>query len=160
MGLPQADGGFDLRGRHRATGAADLSPTFEEHEGWNALDLESARDLGDVIGIELGDDERSGTLVRELLELGAHDPAGAAPGGPKVDEHRHRRLRHDLVEFLGRRNRVGQLRSDGALAVATFALLSNPRKRKAILRATRGTAEDHGVAPSLDRRSSTPERKA
>ena len=70
----------------------------EDHQRRNRLDTERTGKILLGLGVDLPEDD-VGVLLRHLLEDRGEHPAGAAPRGPKVDQH-------DVVAGDGRFERV------------------------------------------------------
>src|SRR5688500_20231174 len=68
-----------------------LAGVEDEHRG-HAADAVLRADGRGLVDVELADLDLALELVGELLHDGSERTAGAAPGGPEVDEHRHRGL--------------------------------------------------------------------
>src|SRR5687767_4771380 len=79
------EGGDEHLLGHRADDLVDLAAVLVDHEGRDAHDaVRGGRHLV-LIGVELAELD-VGHLAGELLDDGADALAGAAPGGPEVDE--------------------------------------------------------------------------
>lgn len=74
----------------RGVGTDDLLDSLtlvEEDKGGHGLDTDLLSDLLLDVDVDLVEAELlTGRGVRDLLEDGADDPAGTAPGGPEVDD--------------------------------------------------------------------------
>lgn len=62
---------------------------LEDHERGDRHDPVLDRELLVVIGVEFADLQAAGVLGGQFLDDWRHHLAGAAPGGPKIDEHGH-----------------------------------------------------------------------
>ena len=58
----------------------------DEQDGRNAPDLEMRRQLRLLLGVDLGKDEAAFVVVCNTIEQRHQRAAGAAPGGPEIDE--------------------------------------------------------------------------
>jgi hypothetical protein len=113
----------DLPLRLRAHELVHGPASDEQHHQRNAADLQRGRDLRRLVGVELGQHEATAIGLHQLLQHGLQVAAGAAPGRPAVQQHRHleRALEHGLAEVgLGdvegqvlRRRGGGQVRVGG-----------------------------------------------
>jgi YVTN family beta-propeller protein len=83
---------FDLRLGYRANHSVDLVAVAHHHEKGDAHRAEAGSQRGILVHVDLDYLERACPLAGELREHGLDHPAGSAPGGPEVDEHRHARV--------------------------------------------------------------------
>jgi hypothetical protein len=65
----------------------DDPPFAEQLDRGDAADLETRREFGLLVGVDLDDLEPVGVLRRDPVEDGAEHPARTAPGRPEIDEH-------------------------------------------------------------------------
>ena len=88
------------KGAHEAV---DRPSVLEGEHGGDRLDAHLARDLRMVVDIELDQPDRALRRAHGLFEDRRELPAGAAPGRPEIDQHRHfaRGVDHVAHEVLG-----------------------------------------------------------
>src|SRR3954449_3693054 len=72
----------------------------EHYQGRDGADLEALREPRCGVDVDLRQLELAAAIGGDPLEGGAHHPAGPAPGGPHVDQHRHRRMLDDVGEVV------------------------------------------------------------
>jgi hypothetical protein len=84
----------------RANLAMDDFPARDEQHGWDALDAIFLRPFRVVIGVDFGNDYFPGIFLGQLVEDGGYHFAWTAPRGPKINDHRGRRLQDGF--FKGR----------------------------------------------------------
>ena len=93
----------DLRlgqGAHEAVDGLTAGEHHTKRDGPHAKHLgELAGDFGLLVGIDLGQDEAAGVFFFQLFQHGAQLLAGAAPGGPDVQQNRHLQRGGDQVGF-------------------------------------------------------------
>ena len=89
------------------------------------MDAETARHLGQLLGVEFRHDDRTFALDCQLSNLGGYDAARSTPRGPEVDQDGKRRLRDELPEVVlaGDRIRFGGRRKEGLAIPATSLLV-------------------------------------
>ncbi len=77
-----------------ADNPVDLLAVLEDEQRRDAEDVEAAGGGGVLVDVQLGHAHASGHLGGQLVDDRRDHPAGAAPRGPQVDQHGHRRLLH------------------------------------------------------------------
>ena len=82
------DEALDLHGVLSSLGPRHFFVPGEEHEGRQRVDLESLRQHGEALGIDLGDDKFLGMGGGHAVYFGRHHFAWAAPIGPKIHQDR------------------------------------------------------------------------
>src|SRR5689334_1285644 len=106
------------------------APVLQHDEVRDALHAVARRERGRALRVDLQDDRLAGHLLRDPRDLGRGAPAGRAPCGPEVDEHRDGRLADDLVEcrLVG----VDRLRDrrERHLAAAATALVGDRKSTR------------------------------
>src|SRR5439155_24369771 len=85
---------YDLVLRNGADNLLDDFSTFEDVEAGDAADRVLCRDPLVLIHVDLGDFDLPLVLLRDLLDDGGDDPAGAAPLGPEIHQNRDLRIQH------------------------------------------------------------------
>ena len=76
-------------GGKRSDLTRDLGSVVEQHEGWDALHPEPARESRLLVGVHFDDAKGSCAVDGELFEDRRHSQARAAPGRPHVYENWH-----------------------------------------------------------------------
>ena len=79
--------GLDLPLGQRAHEAVHRLTTHEQDAGGDAADAEHRGQLLFLVGIDLDQLEATAVLGLDFLQDGADHLAGAAPGGPEIDQH-------------------------------------------------------------------------
>ncbi len=107
-GSPGGGGGNDALGKaahlalgHGAHEAIDRAAAGKGEDGGNGLDAELAGDLGMLVDVDLDQADLPGLLGDDLFERRAQLPAGAAPGGPEIDQDRNLARCLDDVDHEG-----------------------------------------------------------
>jgi hypothetical protein len=72
----------------------------EAHQQRDRARVVAGGPLRVIVDVELGDEQAPLELPGRVLQRRADHPAGAAPGGPEVDDHRHRRLGQEPLQLL------------------------------------------------------------
>ena len=72
--------------RHSTGETGDLLSVLQDDDGRDRHDVKVSGDIRELVYIDLGEvDSRAQLCIRSLHD-GSHHTAGAAPGGPEVDE--------------------------------------------------------------------------
>jgi hypothetical protein len=90
---------LELGATDRASLPADLAAILKNNERRNAADLKPRGDLRIVVGIEFGDQETAGVLVRELVDCRRHRLAWRTPVGIEIYQHGNLRIRDHAIEL-------------------------------------------------------------
>ena len=85
LSVPFLQHGQDIFLIAEARGAAHLPAILQHRQGWDAVDPETACQLRILVHIHL-DHPHVAALSGDLLHLGRNHPAGAAPGGPEIQQ--------------------------------------------------------------------------
>src|SRR5665213_4181702 len=73
---------------------------LEQNDGGDRADAVLDRHVAVGVGVELADLDLPAVIARQLLDGRREHPAGHAPLGPEIHQHRHLRLQHFLIEVL------------------------------------------------------------
>jgi hypothetical protein len=89
-------------------------PAFSQQEqSGHSLHSQPGRDVRRLVHIHLHHLEPAGEFLRGPLDCGSHHPAGAAPGGPQVDQHWKPAVRGRVEVCVGGFDQPGQIRVAG-----------------------------------------------
>ena len=72
--------------RHGTGETGDLLSVLQDDDGRDRHDVEVSGDIRELVYIDLGEVDGRAQLCIRSLHDGSHHTAGAAPGGPEVDE--------------------------------------------------------------------------
>src|SRR5215469_1739803 len=100
-GKLRAHPGNDPPRIHRSCGPRQDAPASEQEQGRNARDAQLRGDARFLIGVELDEPDIRFELACRLLEHRSHDPAGATPGRPDVEQDRNIVVPTMLLEGRG-----------------------------------------------------------
>ena len=116
------DEGVDARFGQRSHEAVDRPPVLEGEHGGDRLHAHLPGDLRMLVDIELDQPDRALCRAHGLFQDRRELAAGAAPGRPEIDQHRHlaRGLDHVAHEVLG-----GGVLDEVGLGAAGAAVLEN-----------------------------------
>lgn len=96
----QIDELLELGAADRARLAANFAAVFENNERGNAAYLKARGDLRVVVGIEFGDQDAPGVLVRELVNCRGHRLARCTPVGVEIYEYGNLGIRDHAIELI------------------------------------------------------------
>ena len=105
LGQPLQEG-HDLAFRQRPHEAVGGLAVYEGDDGWNRLNTHLTRDGGVLVDIHLDELHLPFGGAHHLFQDRSELLAGAAPGGPEVDQHRLPLRFFDNVFDKGLRRRV------------------------------------------------------
>jgi protein-S-isoprenylcysteine O-methyltransferase Ste14 len=131
----------------------DLTALRKEDHRRDAADAEGGGDLGNALGVELGEANRWLEVAGGRSELRRHGPTRAAPARPEVDENGNLGLSDHPVEGVGAAefDRMAVEQRRVATPAVRQAACDQPRLRRPIEAAAFGTDGDkaflHGFAP-------------
>src|SRR3954454_8583563 len=138
-----ADEPLDLGRRAGPHRARHLASALEDGHGGDRLDAVLLPRRAIDVGVDLDHQQLSGVAGRHLLHLRGHHAAGAAPGGPEIDEHGQAGLPQQGGQLAPPIDlqRLGRRRQDRAAGAAT-GLLPQPGVEHPVLPAAGRTAPD------------------